>query len=170
MTGPVLGVDGYTVRFPVGWAAGKFDDWVFYNKQFSRIRDGLKAVDVVAVCPEKVAYLIEFKDYRGRRRDKAGTIDAEFIGKALSTLSALLPARCNALDAGESAFATRVLGAAKIRLVLHLDQSKPGNKLYPPVADAANLTQKLRGKLASIDRRLKVCSSDSMAGVPWTVS
>ena len=98
MSGPVLSVDGYTVTFPDAWLAGKFDDWIFYKNHFCRVQDGLKAMDVVAVSPDNVAYLIEFKDYRHKKRTKTETLESEFIGKTLSTLAALLPAGCNARD------------------------------------------------------------------------
>ena len=169
MSGPVLSVDGYTVTFPDEWLAGKFDDWVFYRKHFCGVQDGLKAMDVVAVSPDKVAYLIEFKDYRHRKREKTETLELEFIGKILSTLAALLPAGCNARDSDELALAKRALRSEKTKLILHLDQSRPGNKLFPPVANAANLTQRLRRKLSSIDTRLKVCSAEAMAGIPWSI-
>jgi hypothetical protein len=169
MSGPVLSVDGYTVAFPDAWLAGKFDSWVFYNQHFCRVQDGLKAVDIVAVSPDGVVYLIEFKDYRNRKREKTETLLSEFIGKTLSTLAALLPAGCNARDSDEQALARRALSSVRTKLILHLDQSKPGNKLFPPVADAAALTQKLRGRLRSIDTHPKVCNSGAMAGVPWTV-
>jgi len=166
---PNLSVDGFDLEFPEGWTVGKFDDWKFYRERFFKVRDHLKAMDVIAVCPDRVVYLIEFKDYRGRKREKAETVEEEFIGKSLSTLAALLPAKCNAREAQEQTLAGKALSATKLRLVLHLEQSKPGNKLFPPVTEAAALTQKLRNKLKSIDPHIRVCNSETMANLPWTL-
>ena len=58
-----INVDGLDFHFPDGWLASKYDKWSFYNNQFKKL-PGTKAVDLLALSPEKTAYLIEVKDYR----------------------------------------------------------------------------------------------------------
>ena len=65
-------VDGLTFTFPDSWKVSKYDDWAFYRNQFSKIKNGIKAVDLLAI-ENQVTWLIEVKDYRTSRREK--TVD-----------------------------------------------------------------------------------------------
>jgi hypothetical protein len=56
---PVIkSVDGLTFTFPDGWEVEKYDDWKYYRSHFSKQMDGIKAVDLLALGPGRVAYLI----------------------------------------------------------------------------------------------------------------
>lgn len=88
--------------FPDDWKIAKCDGWVFYRKQFCRVRNdpkyGMTCVDLLALDPKKTLWLIEVKDYRQHRRTKEIPLWNEIRNKVVDTLSMLLPAACNALD------------------------------------------------------------------------
>ncbi len=91
---PSVVVDGRTLDFPDKWVVGKLDDWSFRRDQVSRFVSGLrvpcskcqaelrcancknsqvfgmKAMDVLAIAPGGVAWLIELKDFETQRRAK----------------------------------------------------------------------------------------------------
>lgn len=67
---PTLSVDTLTFDFPDPFAATKYDAWSYYRDQFSRMWDGIKAVDLLAVDGDKTTWLIEVKDYRAHARTK----------------------------------------------------------------------------------------------------
>ena len=62
-----LEVDGIGFRFNDGVRFIKYDETSFYHNKLSRIKNGIKAVDIVA-CGEGTLYLIEVKDYRRHAR------------------------------------------------------------------------------------------------------
>ncbi len=97
----IFSVDGLCFDFPDDWLVTKYDDWAFYRKQFVRMWDGIKAVDLLALSPEGTLYLIEAKDYRRHRREKGLGIADEAAHKAFDTLAALLPAKIRAPDGPE---------------------------------------------------------------------
>ncbi|MEO5338378.1 MAG: hypothetical protein H7841_16035 [Magnetospirillum sp. WYHS-4] len=92
-------VDGLMFSFDGDWHVGKYDEWSFYGSQFSRMRNGIKAVDLLAVSPDGTAFFIEVKDYRRHRRTKPSDIGDEVAQKVFDTLAALLPAWVNGTDA-----------------------------------------------------------------------
>ena len=51
-----INVDGLEFHFPAGWQASKYDEWSFYNNQFKKF-SGVKAVDLLALSPEKKRFL-----------------------------------------------------------------------------------------------------------------
>lgn len=63
-------VERLTFDFPDAWVVGKYDDWSFYRNRFMRISNRLKALDLLAVSPDRIAWLIEAKDYRLHQRTK----------------------------------------------------------------------------------------------------
>lgn len=87
----VLDIDGLAFTFPDRWNASKFDEWSFYRNQFSRQRNDIKAVDAIAVGPDKNAFLIEVKDYRHPETEKPSQLPAAIANKVLYTLAAMLP-------------------------------------------------------------------------------
>ena len=48
-------VDGVAFHFPGGWLASRYDGWTFYRSRFSRMWNGIQAVDVVVVDPHRIA-------------------------------------------------------------------------------------------------------------------
>ena len=106
----VVKVDTLTFTFPSGWVAEKFDDSNFYRNQFSRQFNGIKAVDLLALSPERTAYFIEVKDYRHPNTIKPSDLADSIAKKVMMTLAALLPAKHRANEPREKVFATDVLG------------------------------------------------------------
>ena len=66
-----LEVDGLTFTFSAGWSADKYDDWSFYRNQFGKMRDGIKAIDLLVLDPDNTAWFVEVRDYRRHPPTKA---------------------------------------------------------------------------------------------------
>jgi hypothetical protein len=162
-------VDGLAFEFPDDWIPTKYDEWSFYRDHFIKVRDGIKAIDVLAVAPDGGAWLIEAKDYRANPRTKPSEPSDEVVQKVLDTLAALLPARLHPAKAEEQRLASAVLRAPRLRVVLHLEQPKKQSRLFPRAIDPAHVEQKLRQRLRPIDAHPKVTESGAMRGVPWQV-
>lgn len=162
----VLDIDGLTFTFPDGWDADKFDDWNFYRNHFSRQGNGIKAVDAVAIAPNKRAFLIEVKDYRRPDTEKPSQLAAAIASKVLSTLAALLPAKLNASDPEEKRLAAAIIKCVSLHVVAHIELPVS----HRPAVDPADLKQKLRQLLRAVDAHPKVVSMQNMQGVGWTVA
>lgn len=161
-------VDSLTFTFPSSWKVSKYDDWIFYRNQFSKMWNGIKAVDLIAI-EEQVTWLIEVKDYRTAPRTKAQDLSEEVAQKVFSTLAAMLPAKMNASVAQERAFAEDVIQATQLRIVLHLEQPAKHSKLFPRALDPAKIQLKLRTLIKPIDPHPKVVESLRMQGLAWSV-
>ena len=164
-----LRVDGLTFDFPNGWRVGKFDEWVFYRKQFSRMWNSIKSVDLLVVCPTKTAWFIEVKDYRINQRTKPTELAEEMAQKVFDTLAALLPAKLHATEDEERSLARAVLQAREIRVILHLEQPAKHSKLRPRAINPADIKQKLRQLLKPIDAHPFVAEKAAMGSLQWTV-
>lgn len=162
----VLDVDGLIFTFPAGWKASKFDEWSFYRHQFAKQGSGIKAVDLVAVGPGRVAYLIEVKDYRHPDAEKPSGLAAAIAGKVMDTLAAMLPAKLLASVADEQAMAAAILQCTSLRIVAHIEQPPR----HMPLVDVADIKQKLKQVLRAIDLHPKVVSMQDMKAMAWTVS
>ncbi len=168
---PTLEVDGLGFVFPEDWIASKYDDWTFYRRQFSRMWNGIKSVDLLAVDPQsKTAWIIEVKDYRLQPRTKPTGLAAEVAGKVFDTLAALLPAAVGAADATEKAMAKSCLRGKRLRVVLHLEQPAKHSALRPRAIDPANVRQELRRLLKPVDPHVLVAEKGTMGALPWTVT
>lgn len=162
-------VDSLVFDFPAGWRVSKYDDWSFYRNQFSRLRKGVKAVDLLVVDNSKVAWLIEAKDYRTHTRTKTTCISEEFRDKILDSLAGITSAKFNATDREEIDVARRCLKAKKLRVVLHIEQRVTGSKLFPRAIKLADIKQKLRAMLKCVDAHPLVVESSRMGSLLWTV-
>lgn len=158
-------VENLTFTFPDGWEAEKFDDWNFYRKHFSRQMNGIKAVDLLAKGPDGVAYFIQVKDYRHPATVKPTDLADAIASKVLMSLAALLPAKYRANDPAERALATSVLDCDDFKVVAHLELPQA----HKPVIDPADIKQKLKQRLAAVDRHVKVVSTARMQGLAWAV-
>jgi hypothetical protein len=116
-------------------------------------------------------WLIEVKDYRTYPRAKVIDLADEIAAKVRDTLAGLVAARCNANEAKERDLARQLLGAKRIRVVLHLEQKGIKSRLYPRgIIEPDKLTQKLRSKLKALDPHPMISSAQKPApGVPWSV-
>lgn len=163
---PALDIDGLMFTFPDHWEASKYDEWSFYRNQFSKVRTGIKAVDVIAIDPNKVGFMIEVKDYRHPDTEKPSQLPAAIADKVLHTLSAMLPAKMHATHPDEKRIAANLLKCDDLRVIAHIE--------LPPrhrgVVDPADLRQKLRELLRAIDPHVKVVSTANMQGLAWTVA
>jgi len=169
-----IDVDSLKFSFPDGWTVHKFDDWAFYRNQLSRVRQGLKAVDLIAFQPGEggapnTLWLIEVKDYRQHQRTKQITLPDEVGQKALDTLSGVLPAAINANNAEEKQCAKKCLRSGCIRIVLHLEVPQR-TRLLPPTLNQANVQQALRQRVKALDAHPRVVSMNSNSGIPWQVA
>lgn len=158
-------VERLTFTFPDGWKVDKFDDWNFYRGHFSKQMNGIKAVDLLALDPDGVAYFIEVKDYRHPDTVKPTGLADAIANKVLMSLAALLPAKFHANDPGEQALASDVLDCTGFKVIAHLEQPQA----HRPVVDRADIRQKLQQRLGAVDRRVKVTSMSNMGGVAWAV-
>ena len=166
---PFTNVDGLDFDFPASWQTSKYDDWIFYRRQFSPMRNGIKSIDLLAVDPEKTAWFIEVKDYRANVRTKPSELGDEVARKVFDTFAAMLPAKVNANDADELQMATAVLGAKKLRVVVHLEQPKKHSAFRPRAFDPGAVQEDLRRLLKPIDPHAVVVETSRMGGLAWSV-
>ena len=163
-------VNGLKFDFPDDWHVSKYDDWSFYRNQFIKIRNGIKAVDLLVVDQAKTAWLIEVKDYRTHQRTKPSDLADEVAHKVFDTLAALLPAKIHANDASEKEMARAVIASHNLRVVLHLEQPAKHSKLRPRAIDPANVKQKIRQLLKPVDAHPRVVDMATVASLGWNVS
>ena len=166
---PPIIVGGLQFSLPDAWSASKYDEWAFYRNRWAKLRDGVKAVDLLVCAADGTAWFIEVKDYRRHARTKAIDLADEVVGKVYDTLAALLPARVNGDDAHEASVALAALAARKLRVVLHLEQPAKHSKLFPRAIDPAKVQQKLRQRIKPVDAHPVVCEMSRMGALPWTV-
>lgn len=160
-----IDIDGLIFTFPADWTASKFDEWSFYRNQFIKQFDGIKAVDAIAIAPDRSAFLIEVKDYRHPDTEKPSQLPQAIANKMLHTLAALLPAKLYAVEPVEKALATALLKCTSLRVVAHIELPPR----HIPVVDLADLKQKLKQLLRAIDAHPKIVSTQNMFDLKWTV-
>lgn len=153
-------------EFPDGWRVSQYDKSAFHRR-FQKIQDGVKALDIIAIDPNRVCWLLEIKDYRVHPRAKAANLADEVAGKVIGSLASLLPAKLYADDPEEQSFAAAVLKAKKLRVALHLEQPRHASRLFPQSVDPVDVLQKLRGRLKPVDAHPVVCRGNDGHG--WRV-
>lgn len=165
-----LNVDGLLFDFPDDWQVGKYDDWSFYRNQFSRMWNGIKSLDLLAIDSDKTAWLIEVKDYRVNSRTKPSDLGEEIAHKAFDTLAAIIPAKIHATDPNEKRLSRAVSASSKLRVVLHLEQPEKHSKLRPRAINPADVQQKIRQLLKPVDAHPLVVEMKEMRNLEWNVS
>lgn len=163
-------VDGLIFDFPDDWQVSKYDDWSYYRNQFTRMWNGIKALDLLAVDPAKTAWLIEVKDYRVNPRTKPSDLGEEVAHKVFDTLAAILPAKTQANDASEKQMCRAIAASRVLRVVLHLEQPAKHSKLRPRAINPADLKQKIRQLLKPVDAHPLVVEKNFMGALGWNVS
>lgn len=165
-----LNIDGLNFCFPVGWQAGKYDEWKFYRDKFIKIRNVICAVDAVAVDPENNLWLIEVKDYhlRDSKLKESELIEA-VLTKVIDTMACLLPASLNASSLDEKQLASAILNCKKINVVLHIEQPTNISRLRPVGINFPNVKDALKRRLKPVTSSIKITSMDAMNGVVWNV-
>ena len=148
--------------------ASKYDEWAFYRSRFVKVVNGTKAVDFIYIDkPSNNTWLIEVKDYRhpDTEKNKPSVLANTVAAKVKDTLAGLVAAERNA-SAEEKDFAKNALKSSRIRVVLHVEQSK--NRLF--TIDVADLQTKLKQQVKAIDAHPCVVGQKSLkANMNWTV-
>jgi hypothetical protein len=158
--------------FPDAWNVTKYDAWAFYRNQFRDSCRGNKGMDFLGFEPAaKTLWMIELKDYRQFPRTKDDKISLwdEVAIKARDTLAGLFAANVE-VGCDNHDFARQSLTAAKLRVVLHLEQPPSHSKLFPRVYDPADIQQKLKQLVKPIDAHPRVIELKNMIHVPWTAA
>jgi hypothetical protein len=191
---PTIKEGALTFQFPDSWKVAKLDDWGFYNNQFIRLSSGLrqpcgecgaelrcrncgavktqgvKAVDILARDPAATLWLLEVKDYRRSPRTKAIGLADEVALKVRDSLALLVAAAMSAYDPQERSFAREALEKERLCIGLHLEQPRQHSKLFPRAIDPADVLQKLRQLVRSIDPHPRIFEVGTNVTVPWVVS
>lgn len=169
MSGSLI-IDGKQFSFPEGWQVLKYDDSSFHRNQFQSFAGGSKALDAVALAPDRTLWLIEVKDYSRSRRSKAGTVFSEVAAKVRSTLAGLAVARVHANDRSERELAHRAMNASSLRVVLHLDQPAQASRLFKQVIDPKTARTQLRREVKAVDPHAECYGRGfELKLMPWTV-
>lgn len=190
---PTLTEGQLSFTFEDGWRAEKLDEWSYYRNQFQKLGSGLrqtcskcgaelrcgacktlktaglKCVDFLALDPGNCCWLIEVKDYRQQRRTKTIALPDEIALKVRDTLAALLGATGGANDRDERSLARDAVRTFRFRVVLHLEQPAKHSKLFPRAIDPADVLQRLKQLLRSVDPHPQVCEIGRLAQVGWSV-
>lgn len=167
---PTINADGFLFTFPNSWRATKYDDWAFYQKQFIKMNNGIKAVDIAAFDGQNTLWLIEVKDFRQHKRQEPTPLYEEIWKKMYDTLAGLFAAKCNAVN-NEQTFAQTAARACKVRVVLHMELPPPLSKLYQKSLHFADVSQQLRRKIKPIDPHPLVLSKATMrSNLQWSVN
>jgi len=163
-----INVDSLSFSFPDLWNVVKFDDTAFYRRQFGKMWQGIKAVDLLAVSDDGTAYLIEVKDYRNSSQKGPDELVGMVAAKVFDTLAAQIPCKLNANDDVEKRIATLVSECRKLVVVLHVEQPVVPLGIFRPYLPA-NLQDKLRRRVRPIHAHPLVIHRRAMAGVLWKV-
>lgn len=176
---PSIRVDSRIFVFEDDWLVMKYDDTPYYQHRFKGVcrgtrKGGMSAVDLIAMRQsghEHVLYLIESKDYRNSRREKALHPADEFTKKVLDTLSGVLPTvLCSETsEDGEDVLREQMKSATGLRLVFQFEQPQKPSKLFPRPFDPADIQAKIRGNLRAIDPHALVIDRSNQTKVNWTV-
>jgi hypothetical protein len=191
---PTLTEGRLKFEFPSGWKAAKLDKWSFYRNQFQGLgpgirlscghcgaelrcgqcssakTTGIKCVDFLAVERDECCWLIEVKDYRTDRRTKTIELADEIALKVRDSLALLTVASRNANDPDEKRLAGHVTLASRIQVVLHLEQPAKHGKLFPRAIDPADVLQRLKQLLRSVDPHPRVSETGRMGSLEWSVN
>ncbi|MBU4263412.1 MAG: hypothetical protein KKC76_16260 [Proteobacteria bacterium] len=166
----ITDIDGQRFSFPQGWHVLPYDKSVFHRNHFQSFAGGTKALDLVAISPEQVLWLIEIKDYIRNRRSKKGTVYSEVAEKVKSTLAGLATARIRANNNDECVFANQAMSSRDLRVVLYLDQPRHNSRLFKQVVDPRTATKQLQRAVRAVDPHAICCGHGVKDLVmPWTV-
>jgi len=159
------------LKFYFDCDAIKFDETTFYREHFSKITDGIKAVDILAVNKE-IGYLIEIKDYTDPHTKNLSMKELieVVINKVISTLAAILPMKISVNNlAGERQIARNFLRANEIKVIVHIELPPQRRTLKQSNWDLSNLQIQLGRRLKAIDAHPKVVFKDKLQDLPWIV-
>lgn len=161
-------VDGLTFQFPDAWQVTKLDDWPFYRDHFSRMWNGIKAVDL-GVIDGDTLWLIESKDYRVHPQPRSTDLLARVAKKVADSLSCLMAAQHNAHDRDHQRFARKACRCSELHVVFHLEQAQNLRRpltTFPSKRSNRSQQQALRQLIRPIDPRAKVVSAQRCYPLP----
>ncbi len=151
----------------------KFDDTSFYRTHFSKMTNGIKAVDILAVH-QNIGYLIEIKDYTNPNTKilSPNELIEAIINKVISTLAAILPMKINPNNSKDSevTIAKKFLNINQIKVIVHIELPPKRRTLKQSNWDLPNLQIQLGRRLKAIDAHPKVVSKDNLQNLPWIVT
>ncbi|WP_066457040.1 hypothetical protein [Castellaniella caeni] len=161
-----------TFQFDAGVGASKYDDWLFYRRQFqNKCCSDNKAVDFLCQA-DNISWLVEVKDYRQHSRTKPTELANEVARKVRDTLAGLVAAQFNATETEEKKMAHKMLRASCMRIVCHLEQPSRASRLRPQghAIEPDKLQWQLRQQLKAIDPHPLVVDAASIGHrLPWAV-
>jgi len=149
----------------------KFDESTFYRKHFSRMINGIKAVDILAVNKE-IGYLIEIKDYTdpNTKNLTMKELIETIINKVISTLAAILALKISVNNSiEERKIAHDFSMANKIKVIVHIELPPLRRTLKQSNWDLSDIQIQLGRRLRAIDAHPKVVSKDTLQNLPWIV-
>ena len=155
--------------FPDGWSVSKYDEWIYYRKQFINICGGAKAIDVLGIEKKECCWLLEVKDYRQHRRTKTLHLADEVAMKIRDTVAGLVGAQFYSTDDTERRAARQAVRVKNIRVVLHLEQPAKHSTLFPRAINPSVVLQRLKQLIKAVDPHPKVVRMGQMADIPWRV-
>ncbi len=158
------------LSFTFEFDAIKFDDTLYYREHFSRIKNDIAAVDILAVN-NGIGYLIEIKDYTHPETENLTSSDLieVIVKKVISTLSAILPMKNSAGNPAEKKIAEDFAKSSEIRIVLHIEKPPARCTLKQSCYNFQEIELSLKRKLKPIDAHPKVVSKENLKGLPWVV-
>lgn len=159
-----------TFVFADGTQTCKYDDTVFYRKQFQSFGEGCKGVDLL--CREaRTVWLIEVKDYRHHERVKSIDLCLEVAQKVRDTLAGLAVMKVNSRLDEEKRMARQMLNAERFRVVLQHEVKEFPSRLMSRRKYQANMQDKLSGLVRAVDAHPKVWTKKEISGwAPWQVT
>lgn len=169
---PTLSEGKLKFIFPADWNISKYDEWAYYRYHFMKVRNGIKAVDVLALepLPKSCCWLLEIKDYREYPRTKTIDLADEIAEKIRDTLAGLVGSQFRSADDAEKNSARQALRCKELRVVLHLEQPATHSKLFPRAINPSDVLQRLKQLIKAIDPHPRVVEMRSMGGIPWEVT
>ncbi len=157
--------------FEDGWTVVQHDDSTWYRKHFQAC-GGSSAMDFVALQDQgEVGWLIEVKDFTTEPPLRSKDLVEIITKKARDTLAGLVAGAINANTEDEQDFFAHALTKRRLRVAFHCERPTRKRKLFNRLPDPADLKQKLRKSLRTIDKRVVVmdCSS-TFSAVPRTTT
>jgi dsDNA-specific endonuclease/ATPase MutS2 len=165
-------IEEKNLRFSFEFDAIKFDDTLYYRDYFNKIKNGTKAIDILAVN-SNIGYLIEIKDYTHPATKNKKLIDLieEILTKIISTLAAILPMKNNLnTSIEEKHIATLFSKTNEIKIFLHIEFPLAESKLEQASWSCQKIQMRLKKRLQSIDADPQVVTKKYPDHFPWKVT
>jgi len=164
-------IEEKNLRFSFEFDAVKFDNTLYYRDCFNKIKNGTKAIDILAV-KGNTGYLIEIRDYSHPDTQDKKLIDLieGILNKVISTLAAILPMRNNASIDSEKDIATLFSKTNEIKIFLHIELPPPESALEQSSWSHQKIQMKLKNRLRAIDTDPQVVAKQYPDKFPWKVT